>query len=123
MDKWAEYEKVVERIYLELQPKAKITRNDKIRGRQIDVSIRTNVASHDILVIVQAKDYSKPAGIKDVDQFESVIKEVRAQKGILICNAGFTKPAKKKARNICIDLCSIHDAQLACPHKGYHFLC
>lgn len=118
MVKWPEYEKLVEQIYLELKQGVQVTRNDKIMGvdsqriRQIDVSIHAKIASHDVLIIVQAKDYSRPADINVVGTFASVVKDVRAQKGVLVCNAGFTKTAKVYARNIGgIDLCSIHDAQ------------
>lgn len=45
-----------------------------------------------------------------VDAFLSVVKDVRASKGILICNKGFTKGAIDYALNTGIDLCSAHDA-------------
>lgn len=117
MTDWQEYEKLAARIISELEPHAQVTHNDKILGsntgrkRQIDVSIRATVAGIDLLIVVQAKNYARPANISAVDAFASVVSDVRAAKGILICNAGFTKPAKDYARNIGIDLCSLHDAQ------------
>ncbi len=117
MAKGTEFEKLVRQIYSELEPRAQVIHNDKIRGfnsqleRQIDVSIRAKVASHNVLIIVQAKDYTQPVGVNIVESFAEVVKDVRASKGVLICNAGFTKPAINYARNIGIDLCSIHDAR------------
>jgi len=117
MTNWQEYEKLAARIISELEPHAQVTHNDKIEGlntgrkRQIDVSIRATVAGIDLLIVVQAKNYARPANITAVDAFASEIRDVRAAKGILICNAGFTKPAKDYARSIGIDLCSLHDAQ------------
>ena len=117
MTDWLEYDKLVAHIYSELQPHARVAHNDKIMGlesgkkRQIDVSIRDTVAGHDLLIVVQAKNYTRPADVSVVDGFASVVKDVRANKGVLICNAGFTQGAKDKARNIGIDLCSLHDAQ------------
>lgn len=117
MTDWLEYEQLAARIYSELQPHAHVIANDKIVGletgkkRQIDVSIRATVAGHDLLIVVQAKNYRRPADVNVIGTFASVVKDVRASKGVLICNAGFTRRAKDYARNIGIDLCSLHDAQ------------
>jgi hypothetical protein len=114
---WQAFEQLAAQIYSELDPRATVTHNDRIRGiesgldRQIDVSIRFRIAAHDVLSIVQAKDYGQPADINDVGEFATVIEDVRANKGILICRGGFTDGAKKLAANRGIDLCNIHDAQ------------
>src|SRR4051812_963460 len=102
--KWREYEKMITRIYQELEPLAVVTHNDKIIGkdskieRQIDVSIRTKVAGHEILIIVQAKDYKSPPDVNVVGELATVIKDVGASKGILISNAGFTEGAINLAK-------------------------
>ncbi len=113
---WKEYEELIYKIYKELEPVADVKLNDFILGynsfveRQIDVSIRSKIASHEILIIVQAKNYKKRADVTIVDQFSGVIQDVRASKGILICNSGFTKTAKEYAQKLKIDLCTAHDA-------------
>jgi len=117
MADWLDYEKLAAKIYRELQPGAQIQHNDKLMGyesgtlRQIDVSIKTNVAGHNILVIVQAKNHKSPLDVNTIGEFLSVIKDVRAQKGIMICNAGFTRSAIRFARAASIDLCTLHDTQ------------
>lgn len=111
-----EFEQLVHRIYQELEPFADVRWNDHILGRdsginrQIDISIRSKVAGHEILIIVQAKDQKRPADINILGEFETVIRDVGAQKGILICNPGFTTSAKTFAQNKKIDICSAHDA-------------
>lgn len=45
-----------------------------------------------------------------VGEFASVITDLGASKGILICSAGFTKGAKDYANRLKIDLCTAHDA-------------
>jgi len=113
---WQSYEELIYQIYKELEPVADVRMNDKILGlesqkeRQIDISIRSNVAGHDILMIVQAKNHKKPADIKIVGEFDSVIRDLRASKGILICSAGFTRTAKEYAKRLKIDLYTAHDA-------------
>jgi hypothetical protein len=114
---WRQFEKLAEQIYKELEPSAKVTHNDKILGqdskipRQIDVSIRHAIAGHDLLTIVQAKDYAEPADVNTVGEFATVIKDVRANKGVLICKSGFTSAAMTIAESYGIDLCNIHDAE------------
>ena len=114
---WLDYQKLAAEIYAELEPCATVTHDDKIIGvesgieRQIDVSVRTTVAGHELLIIVQAKDLGRPADVNTVGEFHAVIDDVRAAKGVLISSSGFTKAAFDYARKLNIDLCTAHDAQ------------
>lgn len=115
--KWRRLEKLAAKIYQELQPDATVKHNDRIYGheshteRQIDVSIRANVAGHELLVVVQTKDFKRAVNITHVGEFSSVIKDVRASKGVMICNAGFSKKAVAFAKSRGIDLCKVFDAE------------
>ena len=115
--KWLDFERLIARIYKCISPNATVVHNDKIPGhktgtdRQIDVSIRFREAGCDFLVIVQAKTNANPLDINAIGEFASVVEDVRATKGVLICNSGFTEKALVYARNIGIDLCSAHDAE------------
>ncbi|QIH33879.1 restriction endonuclease [Sphingobacterium sp. DR205] len=116
MSKGKQYELLVERLFKQLAPNAEIKQDDYILGknsntkRQIDVSIRFQNMGISYLTIIQAKDYSRPADIKVVDEFKSVIEDTLANKGILICNKGFTKKAKEYGKKVGIELLSIHEA-------------
>jgi hypothetical protein len=118
MPGWLDFEKLIARIYQTISPKALVKHDDSIEGkdsrvkRQVDVSIRFREAGCDFLIIVQARDYTNPADINDVGEFATVIKDVRASKGVLICNAGFTKGARKLAPSYGIDLFSAHDSEV-----------
>jgi len=113
--KSTDYERLAEKIYKDLNPYATVVHDDHIYGydsetqRQIDVSIRQKMGDTDILIIVQAKDHKRPVDVNVVGAFHTVVKDVRAQKGILICSAGFTKSAKTQAKKYSIELRSIHD--------------
>jgi hypothetical protein len=117
MPRWQDFENLAETIIAELQPLAEVKRNDFIDGhlsgtkRQIDVSIRWSSGTDNYLTIVQAKDTGRPADIKIVDEFLSVIRDVKATGGILICRSGFTGTAHTYARNCGIWLLNLHDAQ------------
>lgn len=115
--RWQEFEVLAETILAELQPHADVRRDDFIYGhltetrRQIDVSIRWSDGANSYLTIVQAKDRGRRADIKVVDEFLSVIKDVKATGGILICRSGFTQSAHTYARNAGVSLLNLHDAK------------
>jgi hypothetical protein len=115
--RWADFESLAETILGELQPLAEVKLNDFIDGhlsgtkRQIDVSIRWSSGADNYLTLVQAKDTGRPADIKVVDEFLSVIRDVKATGGILICRSGFTRTAYTYARKCGISLLNLHDAQ------------
>lgn len=116
MPAWLDYQKLAASVYSALEKGAVVTHDDKILGkksntlRQIDVSLRLSVAGHDLLIIVQAKDLKRPADVNVVGEFLSVVEDVQAAKGVLICSSGFTAKALEYATTCGIDLCSVHDA-------------
>jgi len=113
---WLDLETLGHTIYTELEPEADVRHDDHIMGRrsgttrQIDVSIRTRVAGHDVLVVVDGKDRGRRATAQDVDAFASFVDDVGAEKGILLCAAGYSKAALVSARARGLDLCRVHDA-------------
>ena len=117
MTRWLDFERMIARIYDCISPRATVTHDDSIAGhdsrinRQIDVSVRFQEAGCNFLIIVQAKTNSKPLDVNAIGEFASVVKDVRASKGVLICNAGFSDAARTLAETVGIDLCSAHDAE------------
>lgn len=115
---WAEYEALAHKIVSDLVPFATVTHNDHIVGhqsearRQIDISVRWQDDSEENLMIIQVKDYKRKADVNTVGEFRSVIKDVRAQKGVLICSGGFSKAAITYARNLGLYLWSLNDARV-----------
>lgn len=111
------FEILIESIYKQIDPTSTITRNDKVWGydsqqdREIDLSIKSVIGIHSILIIVQAKDYSAPLDMNVIGEFIAVIKDTRANKGILISANGFTQGAKKMARSHGIELLTAHDSE------------
>ncbi|MFC3353709.1 restriction endonuclease [Sphingobacterium zeae] len=111
-----EYEKLIETLYRQLAPNAIVTPNDSIVGRdsevkrQIDVSIRYKYAEIEHLIIIEAKDFNKPVNVKAIEGFASVIKEVGANKGVLISAKGFSQAAKNFGKNRGIECLTVHSA-------------
>jgi len=67
--------------------------------RQVDVLIDARIAE-DVSrrVIVDAKFRKRKIDVKDVESFEGMLKDCRAQRGILICANGFTEAALRRAQ-------------------------
>lgn len=114
--KWEKFEEFVASIQKVLTPKATITPNDIIAGksgvrRKIDISIRRNLGQFKILAIIDCKDWSKPIDIGVVGAFADLLEDVSANKGAIVCNAGFTEGAKERAKEKGIDLLMAVDAE------------
>ena len=98
-EKWARYEALAEKILTDMMPFAEVRRDDKIRGReseaerQIDVSARWEYGGQDYLTVVQVRDRRRPADVNTVGEFRSVLMDVGASKGVLVCSGGFSKQA------------------------------
>jgi Restriction endonuclease len=117
MADWKGFERLAERIARDVAPNATVTWDDHLYGhtsetdRQIDVSIRWSEGGQDYLTVVQAKDWRRPADIKAVGEFASVVEDVHATRGVLVCSSGFSQTAKTYARNKGIALYNLHDAE------------
>jgi hypothetical protein len=129
--KWQQLELLVAAIQKELAPGATVRHDVKLPGtqseteRQIDVLIEQNIGQYTMRIVIDCKDYATPADVKAVEAFQGLIQDVGAHRGALVCPAGFTRTAKKRARKLLIDLYSPVDTD---PHKwqtklALHVLC
>ena len=117
---WQKLELLVASIQQQLAPGAKVTHNAKVEGklsettRQIDVLVEQSVGQYQMRIALDCKDYRTPVDVKAVEEFHGLMIDIGAHKGALVCPAGFTKSAKKRARKLEIDLFSPADTD---PHK------
>lgn len=107
---WKELETLVAMIQRQLSPDASVQHNAMLDGidsetkRQIDVLVEQNIGQYTMRIVIDCKDYSKPVDVKGVEEFHGLVQDVRAHKGDLVCPAGFTKSALKRAKKLQIDL-------------------
>jgi hypothetical protein len=105
MDDWRLYERFVAGLMSEhasddftVIPNCKLIGGISGTARQVDVLIDAkwdeNTARR---VIVDAKFYSNKIDIKDVEMFEGMMKDCRAQYGVIVCPNGYTEAAKQRA--------------------------
>ncbi|WP_370281698.1 restriction endonuclease [Pseudooceanicola sp.] len=120
MSHFVDLEKLVAKIQAELAPTAAILHNQRLPGRlsgrtrQIDVLVRDRVGQYEILIVIDCKDYKKRADVKSVEEFQGLVEDVGAQKGVLVCPSGFSEAAKIRASGLQMDLYSPVDTD---PHK------
>lgn len=120
MSDYKDLEILVAKIQKQLSPGAKVSHNVKIVGRhtgvprQIDVLVEQSIGQYDMKVAIDSKDYKVPVDVKGVEEFQGLVDDVAAQKGVMVCPAGFTAAAKKRAQGLQIDLYSPVDTD---PHK------
>lgn len=102
---WKEYEIYITRHFKKLFPNASITHNVKRPGiisktqRQIDILIEETVARFKLSIIVDCKYFNKKVDVKDVESFLSFLLDLKASKGVMITNKGYTQAAQNRATN------------------------
>ncbi len=99
--KWKQFEQLVAKIHANLSPEAKITLNDKILGKktgkkEIDISIKQNIAQYDLLIAIDCKDYSKPLDVKAVEASMGLFDDIGANQGVIVAANGFSSTALKR---------------------------
>ena len=113
--KGSEYEQFVFEKFERLFADGTVTKNDHISGhlsglnREIDVSVRLAANDVKLLYIAQCKDWKTPVDIKVLGEFSSVIQDVKAAKGFLLCTSGFAKSNHQYALTLGIELVTIED--------------
>ncbi len=102
---WKDYEIYIHKHFQRLFPDTSITHNVKKIGiisktkRQVDIYIDGKLAGFDITIIVDCKYFNKKVDVKDVESFLSFLHDLKASKGILITNIGYTQAAFNRATN------------------------
>jgi len=100
---WKDYEIYIHKHFKRLFPDAKISHNVSRTGiisktkRQIDILVEGEIAGFDISIIIDCKYFSRKVDVKHVESFISFLKDLKASKGILITNKGYSKAAFNRA--------------------------
>jgi hypothetical protein len=108
--KWKRFEKLIHQIHSQFAPSdAVVAWSEKVVGceskveRQLDVTIRANVAQYKVFIVIECKDEARPVDVGSVGEFASVLRDVKANKGVMIATSSFTSGAIEMARAQGID--------------------
>ena len=72
--------------------------------REVDISIRGCVGTHDILVVIECRDRKTKQGVEWIEQISEKTRDIGANKVIAVSSKGFTASAINKAKVKNIDL-------------------
>jgi hypothetical protein len=107
MKKWKLFERLVAQLTSEeydeniftIVPNAKVTGFISGRKRQIDVLVDFRYDSDlSKRIIIDAKDRNRPVDIKEVEMFEGMMRDVNAERGVIVCTSGHTRSALLRAQ-------------------------
>jgi len=100
---WKEYEFYIAKHLRRLFPHADIKHNVRRKGivsktlRQIDILVEAVIAGFSLAVIIDCKCFKKKVDVKDVETFLSFLDDLKASKGIMITNVGYSEAAYNRA--------------------------
>lgn len=84
---------------------AQVVWNERINGRQFDVTIRKAVGQDTELTVIEARDYSKkPVGATDVEAFVTKARDAGAHKAAMVVPGRFTRGALRVAEKHGVEL-------------------
>ncbi|WP_227734818.1 restriction endonuclease [Yersinia proxima] len=107
---WKALEQLVAMIQRQLSPDAVVQHNVMLDGiqsetkRQVDVLVEQSIGQYKMRIVIDCKDYTKPVDVKGVEEFHGLVQDVCAHQGVLVCPAGFTKTALRRAQKLQIAL-------------------
>jgi hypothetical protein len=88
-------------------------------SREVDVSLRSQVGSVSVLVIIECRDRAKPQDVTWIEQLASKREDVDADKAVAVSAGGFSAGARNLARSKQVDLRSLEELE---PHIVYDWL-
>ncbi|MDD4911001.1 MAG: restriction endonuclease [Sideroxydans sp.] len=107
---WLILEELVASIQKKLAPAASVEHNVHIKGRitqvdrQVDVLVTQLIGQYKMTIVIDCKDTKRPVDTKGVEEFSGLVNDIGANKGVLVCPAGFTKAALRTAKSHQIEL-------------------
>ena len=87
--------------------------------REVDVSLRSQVGSVSVLVIIECRDRGKAQGVSWIEQLASKREDVGADKAVAVSAAGFTPAAQNLARSKQVDLRSFKELSRTSSLTGF----
>lgn len=95
--KWKRLERLVAAIHHAESGGAVVKWNDKIAGRQFDVTVRFKYGLHDYLTVIECKDYAGKVTVEKVDALVTKARDVKANKAIMVAAGGYQSGCREVA--------------------------
>ncbi len=106
---WKSFERLVAAINATKMRGADVRWNDKINGRQFDVSIRFKFGDYEYLTVIECKNYGSKVAVEKVEAFITKSGDVKANKAVMVSSLGFQEGAITVAKQHGIDLITLNE--------------
>ncbi len=100
-------ERIVAGIHAVTANDAEVRWNDKMGGRQFDVSVRFKMGPLRYLAVIEVKNRTRKASAEDVEAFITKAKDQNANKLVFVTAAGFQSGAKAVARRHGVEIFTV----------------
>lgn len=101
---WEKLERLVAAIHHAESHGAIVTWNDKIQGRQFDVTLRFKYGLHEYLTVIECKDYKDKIPVEKIDAFVTKARDINANKAVIVSTNGY--------QSGCFDVAKRHGVKL-----------
>lgn len=98
------FEKAVSHVQKLMGRNTKVNHNEWLQDRlgqrrQFDVVIRGKLGGHELIGVIECKNWKRRVGTPEVDAFVTKTRDLNANFALIVSKKGFTKPALKKAKD------------------------
>ena len=106
------FEKTVAALQTRLSPDSEVQHNailvDRLgHKRQFDVAIRGTLGGHEVLGVMECKDWSRRVGPQTIEAFITKTQDLNANLALIVSKRGFTTKALEKAKHYGIGTLSL----------------
>jgi len=108
---WRKFERVVAAVHKFRDQGAEVKWDEKIAGRQVDVSVRFERGGYRYLLLIECKNYKDAVPVKEVEAFVTKSRRLGANKAIIVAANGFQKGAEDEARYHGIELYTLKETR------------
>ncbi len=106
---WVRFERLVAAIHLAESQGAEVKWNDKIEGRQFDVTLRFKHGLHEYLTVIECKDYNGKIPVEKVDALVTKARDVKANEAIMVSSNGYQSGCYEVAKRHGISLLTLNE--------------
>ncbi|MCL4503441.1 MAG: restriction endonuclease [Deltaproteobacteria bacterium] len=104
---WKSFERLVAAIQQVEHNGAKVLWNDKINGRQFDITIRFQYGIHEYLTVIECKKNQRPISIEIIEAFITKANDAKANKAIMVSSSRYQEGCTKIAQKHNIELLTL----------------
>jgi hypothetical protein len=108
---WKHFERLVAAVHAVASKGAQVRWDDRINGRQFDVTIRFKQGLYYYLTVVECKNYAKPVAAEKVESLVTKSRDAGAHLTVLASSSGFQEGARQVAAKHNITLIHVTESE------------